>query len=310
MVWIGIDVSKRTLDVHIEGGERFRCKQPEEIPALVQRLSELESPHVVMEATGNYEWPLWEALDEQGIRCSVVNPAHAHAFRKSLGRLAKTDAVDAELLATMGAALRPKPTLLPSQDRRQLQVMVRRRAQIVRLQVAERNHGEHADEAMRKSIERVSQALEYELKELEQAIAAKLRQVPELKALNEVLQTVPGVGPTVAAGVLVHLPELGQVGKGEIAALAGLAPYNRDSGTLRGKRAIRAGRTPVRSLLYMSALVAVRHNPRLRTMYTRLLEGGKPKKLALIAVARKLVTVLNAMARHGTPWSEMPMDAT
>lgn len=307
MVWIGIDVSKRTLDVCVLDGARWRCEQPEGLSALVERLAGLESPQVVMEATGHYEWPLWEALTEAGISCSVVNPAHAHAFRRSLGKLAKTDAVDAELLATMGVTLKPKATVLPSAERRRLQGLVKRRSQLVRLQVAERNHAEHADKDMLKSVQRVRRTLEREVQKLEAMIAEQLRQVAELRELDALLQSVPGVGPAVSAGVLVHLPELGRVSKGEIAALAGLAPYNHDSGTMRGQRAIRAGRTPVRSLLYMAALVAARHNPRLKVLYGRLLAAGKPKKVALIAVARKLVTILNAMARHGVPWGETPL---
>lgn len=306
MVWIGVDVSKRTLDVCIHEGESWVVRQPEQLEELVERIAEVPDAHVVMEATGRYERPLWEALARCGVPCSVVNPAHAHAFRRSLGQLAKTDPVDARLLARMGHALQPPTTELPSAERRRLEALVLRRSQLVKLMVAETSHAEHSDATTLQSVRRLSRALEGEIERLEKAIRALLRKVAELRELDELLQSVPGVGPAISAGVLVHLPELGRVSKREIAALAGLAPYNNDSGTKRGQRSIRAGRTPVRSLLYMAALVATRHNRSMRAMYARLLSAGKPKKLALIAVARKLLTILNALAKTKQPWAERP----
>jgi len=306
MIWIGVDVSKRTLDVCIHEGDSWVVRQPEQLDELVEKVAQLPDAQVVMEATGGYERPLWEALARRGVRCSVVNPAHAHAFRRSLGKLAKTDPVDARLLARMGHALQLPPSQLPSAKRRQLEALVVRRAQLVKLLVAETSHREHGDPKTMASVRRISRALKGEIELLEKAIKALLRKVEELRELDELLQSVPGVGPTISAGVMVHLPELGQVSKQEIAALAGLAPYNHDSGAKRGQRSIRAGRTPVRSLLYMAALVGTRHNPLLKAKYAHLLAAGKPKKLALIAVARKLLTILNAMVKTNQPWAERP----
>lgn len=310
MVWIGVDVSKRTLDVCVHEGDSWVVRQPEQLQELVERIAAIPDARVVMEATGRYERPLWEALAGRGVPCSVVNPAHAHAFRRSLGLLAKTDPVDARLLARMGHVLEPAPTLVPSPQRRQLEALVLRRSQLVKLLVAETSHGEHSDPTTLQSVRRLSRVLEVEIKRLEKQIRQLLARVLELRELDSLLQSVPGVGPAISAGVLVHLPELGQVSKGQIAALAGLAPYNHDSGTKRGQRCIRAGRTPVRSLLYMAALVATRHNARLRAVYARLLAAGKPKKLALIAVARKLLTMLNAIVRARTPWCDGPRPVT
>jgi transposase len=304
VVWIGVDVSKRTLDVCVHGSGQVRTfRQPEELGEAVDFIAAHEGARVVMEATGRYEQPLFEALVARGVPCSIVNPAHAHAFRKSLGKRAKTDAIDAELLARMGDMHQPGPTAPQSPARNKLQALVSRRAQLTKLLTAESNHAEHStDREVVKSVQRLRRAVEREIAKFDRAIAKHIRETPELAEPAERLQTMPGVGPTIASAILVHLPELGTVGKAEIAALAGLAPFNADSGVRRGHRAIRAGRTPVRSLLYMAALVATRHNPRFRELYARLLGRGKPKKLALIAVARKLLVTLNAMLQKRTEW--------
>jgi transposase len=300
-----VDVSKRTLDVAVDGaGSARRFEQPGELDAVVKLIEGVPDGHVVLESTGGYEQPLVEALWAASIPCSVVNPARARAFMKSVGSLAKTDAIDAELLARMGRALEPSATEPASRARKELQGLVRRRRQLVEQITHEGNHEEHStSEAVRESIARVLELLKHEVKTVEKAIAALLKTAPELASRSRRLQTVPGVGPVVATGLLVALPELGQLSKAEVAALAGVAPYNRDSGAFKGKRAIRAGRSPVRSLLYMAALVASRHNPVLRTTYTRLVALGKPKKVALVAVARKLVVMLNAMLKHGVDWA-------
>jgi len=304
MVWIGVDVSKRTLDVCVHKGELVRTfRQPEELGEAVTYIAQHEGVQVVMESTGRYEQPLFEALTCKGVACSIVNPAHAYAFRKSLGKHAKTDAIDARLLARMGDSLTPAPTPMRSREHSELEALVTRRAQLKKLETAEINHAEHGShpDALRSNA-RVQKILASEVRKLDALIAKLTAKSSELAEPIRRLQTVPGVGPTIAAGLLVHLPELGTVSKGEIAALAGLAPFNVDSGVKRGQRAIRAGRTPVRSLLYMAALVASRHNPRFRTLYARLLANGKPKKLALIAIARKLLVVLNAILKHADTW--------
>jgi transposase len=304
MVWIGIDVSKRTLDACAhEGAHNRTFRQPEELGEVVAFIAQHEDPHVVMESTGRYEQPIFEALTRKSIPCSVVNPAYAHAFRKSLGKHAKTDAIDARLLAQMGHMFQLEATPLPSLQRRRLEALVSRRAQLTKLLTAESNHLEHCSVSdVRKSVVRSRATLKREIEKMDTAIAQAIAHSPYLAEASGRLQTVPGVGPTIAAGLLVHLPELGTVSRGEIAALAGLAPFNVDSGVKRGQRAIRAGRTPVRSLLYMAALVASHHNPLLRAVYARLLASGKPKKLALIAVARKLLVILNALLKHADTW--------
>jgi len=303
MVWIGVDVSKRTLEVATSEGAVRTFRQPQQLPELIAMMTSYDAPRVVMEATGGYEHQVFAELTEAGVPCSVVNPAQAHAFRKTLGKLAKTDALDARLLARLGETIKPEPTAAVSAELRLLQAWVRRRTQLTKMLTAESNHREHTTDAETlSSIDRIQQALKAELRALDTRIATLLKKTPELAKANRCLQSVPGIGPTIAANLLVDLPELGKASKAQIAALAGLAPYNHDSGVMRGKRCIRAGRSPVRSQLYMAALVASRWNPRFKALYARLLASGKAKKVALIAVARKLLVVLNAMLKHGEEW--------
>jgi transposase len=307
MVWIGVDVGKRELEIAVYGGESRTVRQPEDLETAVDFIAEHRDARVVLESTGGYEKALFDALSQKGIATSVVNPAHAHAFKRSLGKIAKTDAIDARLLALMGETLKPAATTAPSAERRRLETLVARRSQLVRMLTAEANHAEHhKDPETQSSTIRVRAVLKGEVRLLDSAIKELTERVPEVQLASRVLQSVPGVGPTIAAGMLVHLPELGQADKREIAALAGLAPYNRDSGAKKGTRSIYAGRTAVRSLLYMAALVAARHNARFRQLYARLVSSGKPKKVALIAVARKLLVVLNAMVKHGQLWNHQP----
>lgn len=305
--WIGVDVSKRTLELFVYGESSSRTfEQPKQLSEVVAFVASQPNAHVVVESTGRYEQALFEALSEASVACSVVNPARAHAFMKSVGSLAKTDALDAALLAKMGRMLEPEPTRITPSAPRKLEALVRRRAQLVEFDVAERNHDEHDRCAeVRESIERMREMIRREVRMLEASIGSLIAQTPELSERSRRLQTVPGVGPVVATNLLVSLPELGALSKGEVAALAGLAPYNKDSGASRGKRSIRAGRSPVRTLLYMAALVAARHNPQLRTVYARLVEQGKPKKVALVALARKLVVTLNAMIKNERDWDPM-----
>lgn len=302
--WIGVDVSKRRLDVYVHGGGTgCSFEQPEQLADVVRFVRSHEGAHVVMESTGGYERALFAALHAKSVPCTVVNPARARAFMRSVGSLAKTDAIDAALLARMGQALELEPTKLAPPAERELEAVFRRRAQLVEEDVAECNHAEHAScKAVKASVQRVRRALKREIALLDEALEKLVSQAPQVSERSRRMQTVPGVGPVVATGLLVSLPELGELSKKEVAALAGLAPYNADSGQRQGKRAIRAGRSPVRRLLYMAALVASRFNPTLRAVYQRLVESGKPKKVALIAVARKLVVCLNAMLRHARDW--------
>ena len=309
MTSIGVDVAKEQYEACAhEAPDSERFQGPGALKRLVSFIQKHPQPHVVMEATGRYERPLCEELERREIPFSVVNPARARAFMTSVGRLAKTDPIDARLLARMGQVLSLPPTTLPSAERRELQELVVRRHQLVEQLTMQRSHGEHATTAtVRASVRRVSQVLKAQIASIERSIKLLIKSSDELSESCRRLQTVPGVGPTVASGLLVYLPELGKLERGQAAALAGLAPYNVDSGAHRGKRKIRAGRSPLRALMYMSALVASRRNPVLRTLYKRLLAAGKPAKVALIAVARKLVVTLNSMLKQGTDWRPEPL---
>lgn len=304
MTRIGVDVAKNQYEAYASGAadsESFQGRGA--LEKLLVFIEQHPQPHVILEASGHYERPLCEALAARAIAFTVVNPARARAFMTSVGRLAKTDAIDARLLARMGETLSLAPTTLPSAERRELQSLVLRRQQLTEQLVMQRSHAEHgSNKLVKQSIERVSRLLKTEIAALERSIQQRIARTAELSETSRRLQTMPGVGPTIAAGLLVYLPELGKLDRGQSAALAGLAPYNVDSGTHRGKRKIRAGRSPVRALLYMAALVASRRNPVLRRLYLRLREHGKAPKVALIAVARKLILTLNSMLKQQTDW--------
>lgn len=297
--WIGVDVSKKTLEVFL-GGRVRSFRQPEELPELMSWVAASAEAHVVLESTGGYEHALCRALEQAGIAYSRVNPARARSFMKSVGNLAKNDAIDAKGLAEMGRALELEPTRPSSRASEELSSLVRRRTQLVELDGVERNHQEHTtSKSASTSITRVRKVIKAQIAALDKDIQTLVAKSEPMAERVRLLQTAPGVGNVVATALLVFLPELGTLSKGEVAALAGLAPYDDDSGTRRGARKIRAGRSPLRALLYMAALVASRFNPWFRAFYKRLCEQ-KPKKVALIAVARKLLVTLNAMVKTKT----------
>ena len=305
MTWLGVDVSKNSYEVCAseQGAKSRSFSGPQALKRLVHWVVQQPQPQVVMEVTGGYERALCKALAARNIWFSAVNPYRARSFMNGLGMRAKTDSIDARLLAQMGERMPLKPSRVPSVALCRLQALVLRRQQVSEQLVMQRNHEEHAqDRTVCASIQRVRRVLSQDLKRLDTAIAQLIASDKELSAKNRRLQTYKGVGPVGAAGLLVHLPELGRLSRGEVAALAGLAPFNFDSGAHRGRRKIRAGRAPVRSLLYMAALVGSQHNPGLKSKYQGLVQRGKEKKVALIAVARKLVITLNAMLKHGQDW--------
>ena len=282
----GVDVSKRRLDVCLlPAGESFCvANDPEGIDELVRRLEEARPRLVVLEATGRYERPAATAIaaSSAGIAVAVVNPRQARDFAKAIGRLAKTDKIDAEVLAHFASAVSPKPSVLPDEEAQALQAILARRRQILEMLVAEKNRLQMAPEAVAKRIAAHVKWLQKELirteRDLEKAIAES-----ETWSRNEgLLRSVPGVGPVLARTLLAELPELGTLAPKRLSSLVGIAPFNRDSGTLRGKREVWGGRAPVRAALYMGTLVATRHNPVLKEFYGRLLEAGKPKKVALV----------------------------
>lgn len=302
---VGIDVSKDHLDIAVRpGGEVFTVERN---AAGVQQLAEwlrTLSPHVVaLEATGGYETIAAATLAAAGLPVVIVNPAQVRAFAKAIGQRAKTDPIDAGVIAHFAEATRPKVRPLPDEATRLLADLVARRRQIVEMIGAERQREKRMTVPhLRKSIVRLVKALEKELAGLNTDIDDAVRGSPVWCEKEDLLKSVPGVGPTIASTLIAELPELGSCDRRQIAALAGLAPFTRQSGQWRGKSFIGGGREVVRTALFMGAMVAKQHNPVLKAFFDRLVAAGKPKMIALIAVARKLLTILNAILRDNRPW--------
>lgn len=304
-VFVGIDVSKDRLDVAVHpSGEAFAvARDAAGIDALAARLRPLAPTIVALEATGGYETVVAASLGAAGLPVVVVNPAQVRAFAQALGQRAKTDPIDAAVIAHFAALTRPPVRPLPDEATQRLADLVGRRRQIIAMMVAERQRLARATAPrLRRSIERLLAALQRELSEVDGEIDQDVRGSPAWRAKEDLLASVPGVGPIIARTLIAELPELGQVGRHAIAALAGLAPWTRQSGEWKGRSFIGGGRASVRTALFMGAITAARHNPVLRAFRQGLLDRGKPKKVALIAVARKLLTILNAIARSGEPW--------
>ena len=301
---IGIDVAKHTLEWcrGSDGAIQHVRNEPRPIAALVRRLAELDPDRIVVESTGGYERRLVEKLAEAGLPVVVVNPRRVRSFGAGMGFLAKTDAIDARLLALFGEKVRPPLRPILQGTSRLLADLVARRRQLVAMVVAEKNRRDTVPPLVRRTIDPLLRTLAQLVRDLEHQIDAALRQDVERAELFELLQSVPGVGPGVARTLLVDLPELGHLGRREIASLVGIAPFARDSGTFRGARRIRGGRSAVRTVLYLAAMTAARFNPALRAIYRRLRQAGKPPKLAFVAIARKLLTILNAIARDRIAW--------
>ncbi len=301
----GIDVSKRRLDVRLlPGRQAFSvANDPEGIDELVRRFEEARPELVVLEATGRYERPVAAAIAALGIAVAVVNPRQARDFAKATGKLAKTDKIDAEVLARFASAVGPEPSVLPDEEAQALQAILARRRQILEMLVAEKNRLQTASEVVAKRVRAHVKWLEKELLRTDRDLDEAIRESETWSRNEGLLRSVPGVGPVLARTLLAELPELGALAPKRLSALVGIAPFNRDSGTLRGKREVWGGRAPVRAALYMGTLVATRHNPVLKEFYGRLLGAGKPKKVALVACMRKLLTILSAMMRDGVPWS-------
>jgi transposase len=306
---VGIDVSKHHLDlaVHQQGRPLRLANDAAGISALIEHLRPLAPTRIVLEATGGYEAACALALQEADLPVLVVNPRQARAFAKSQGILAKTDQVDARVLAHFAAVTTLTPRPLPTGPLRELATLVARRRQLLEQRTAEGNRRELSTGWVRASIDAVLTLLTSQLAAANAQIRALIAATPALAAQASQLQSVPGVGPVVAATLLGELPELGHVDRRQIAALVGVAPLACDSGQQRGRRRVWGGRASVRTTLYMAALVATRHNPLIRAHYHRLLAAGKPKKVALVACMRKLLVILNALLKHGTAWSPSPL---
>jgi transposase len=306
-VYVGIDVAKDRLDAHIRpSGDAFAvARDGEGIGQLVERLKGLSPALIVLEATGGFETVVAAALGGAQLPLVVVNPRQIRDFARAAGRLAKTDALDAEVIALYAERMKPELRPLPDEQARHLSELVARRRQIVEMMTMERNRRRMlTSKRLLKSVDRLLAVLQKELSDLEADLDDTIRGTPAWREAEELLISVPGVGDKLAKTLIADLPELGRLSRRQIAALVGVAPINRDSGTMRGRRTTWAGRAKVRTALYMAALLASRHNYALKSFYQRLLQAGKAKKLALTAVMRKLLTILNAMIRDQMPWQK------
>lgn len=302
--FVGIDVSKDTLDVAVLPSEEDWVIANEEraFPALIARLQELQPTLIVVEATGGLERPVVVSLTEEGLPAAVINPRRARDFARAKGRLAKTDRIDANVLAALGAALRPEVRPLPDETIQELAKLTALRRALVESLVTARDRLQKTFGNPHPIQQEQICWLKEKIKQIDAELQDYIDRHVVLREKFDILCSMKGVGPNTSFVLLSDLPELGRVNRKEIAALVGVAPFNCDSGKWRGKRAIWGGRMSVRSALYMAALVASQHNPVIRAFYERLLEAGKPKKVALVACMRKLLVILNAMVKNGTHW--------
>ena len=304
-VSVGIDVSKAALDVAVLP-TREAWQVPNDsagIDALVERVTALRPALVVLEATGRYEAPCAASLASAGVAVAVVNPRQVRDFAKSTGRLAKTDRLDAAVLALFAERVRPEPRPLPDAESEAFAAILSRRCQLITMLVSEKNRAHVAAPTVQKSVAKHVRWLERELSGVDDDLRSAIRGSAVWRAKDDLLRGVPGVGRVLATTLLADLPELGRLNRREIAALVGVAPLNRDSGKHRGERSVWGGRATVRTALYMGALAAVRSNPPIKAFYERLVGKGKPKKVALVACMRKLLVTCNAVVRDGQAWS-------
>jgi transposase len=311
-IFVGIDISKTRLDIALRPtGSALTVPYDETgMTTVVQRLRTLSPAGIVLEATGGVEMLLSGALATAGLPVAVVNPRQVRDLARATGRLAKTDRLDAQLLAQFAEAVRPACRPLPDASTQQLAALITRRRQLVEMLTAEKNRRGSAPRTMRSHIQQHIEWLQQHLTQLDQDLTTAVQASPIWREHDELLQSVPGIGPVVTRTLLAELPELGTLTHKQIAALVGVAPLNRDSGTFRGKRTVWGGRATVRAALYMGALVAARHNRVLKAFYQRLRQAGKAPKVALTACMRKLLTMLNAMLKHRTSWRERAVVAT
>ena len=308
-MYVGIDVSKATLDVAVHpSAETWQVKnQVTGIAELIEQLKARGPELIVLEATGGYENAVVAALGAAGLPVVVVNPRQVRDFAKAMGLLAKTDRIDASVLALFGERVRPELRELPSEEAHELEALLSRRRQILEMIHAERNRLEHATGAVRKDLVEHVRYLEKRLKKVDREMEDRIQASPLWRTKEDLLRSVPGVGPVVSRTLIAELPELGRLTRKRIASLVGVAPFARDSGKLRGQRIVWGGRASVRAALYMAAVVGVRRNPVLKQFYQRLKSAGKPSKVALVACMRKLLCILNSMVRHERRWEPAPL---
>lgn len=301
---VGIDVSKKWLDVAVlPSGETWRTENTAAaIRVLLEQLKDRQAVRMVVESTGGFEVRLVTELYKNGLPVCRVNPARVREFARSIGQLAKTDKLDAKVLARFAEAVQPPLTRLPNEAEQALSALLARRKQLLEMLSAEQNRLETAPAGIRRSLHEHIQWLKDQSKKLDREIDQFIQTHPDFKQKDEILQSTPGVGKVTASTLVANLPELGECDGKQIAALVGTAPFNRDSGFKKGKRSIQGGRAEVRQVLYMATLSATRYNSVIRAFYQRLLATGKKKKVALVACMRKLLTILNAMIAHLSYW--------
>ena len=302
--FVGIDIAKAQLDVAVRpSGEVFTIFNDEEsLKKLAERLCKLPVERVVLEASGGWEVAVVAVLAAGGLPVVVVNPRQVRDFARATGTLAKSDPIDARVLAWFGEALRPEVRALKDEETQALEALLKRRRQLVGMVSAEKNRLGTAAKAIRRDIKTHIRWLERRLKDIDHDLNGAVKSSPMWRVRDDLLQSAPGVGPTLSLSLMASLPELGQLSGRKVAALVGVAPFNRDSGTLRGRRCVWGGRGELRAVLYMATLAATRCNPVIRTFYQRLTAEGKPHKVAMTACMRKLLVILNAMVRDQTPW--------
>jgi len=304
--FVGIDVAKETFDLCIlpEGTIQHRENNPQGIHQTVETLLALNPTLIVMEATGGYEILLAAELQAANLPVAIVNPRRVRDFARARGRMAKTDQIDARIIAEFAATLRPSAQGVLDSQSRNMKALVARRWQLIEIRVAEANRMEHASEkAISQSLQRVLKTLDREIQKIEKQIRDQLAQMPELQSKAQILQSTPGIAETTATMLVTEVPELGRLNRRQIAMLMGVAPINRDSGTFRGKRMTGGGRKEVRTRLFMPTLVAIQHNPVIRVFYERLLKAGKTKMVAIIACMRKLLVILNSLVAKNQSWN-------
>jgi transposase len=302
---IGIDVSKNTLDVHVQAdGANLKVGNDEEgVRKLLAAIQPMEPELVALEATGGYEERLAETLVSAGLPVAVVNPARVRDFAKATGQLAKTDEIDARVIALFGSMLQPPKTEEIDETTREIKALNVRRGQLVAMRTAEKNRTEHARDAVLESVQAVIAALDLQIAEVEASIRELVRSSSELKQKIEIMASFPGIAEKTAAAIAALLPEIGTLDRKQIASLTGTAPVNRDSGQFRGKRMTGGGRKRVRTLCFMPTLAAIRFNPVIRSHYEALLSKGKEKMVAVVACMRKMFVILNAMVAKKQSWN-------
>ena len=306
-IYVGVDVSKHRLDVAARpSGDIWEVRHDGSgIEELVLSMKSLNPTIVLLEASGGMELRLVSALAVASVPVVVVNPRQVRDFVRATGKLAKTDALDAKVLAHFAEAVHPSACPLPDEDTQAINSLLTRRHQVVSMLVSEKNRLSSCVDAVRPRIQAHIAWLEQEVSDLDEGLRQALRDSPLWQEKNDLLLSVPGVGEQVSFALLAYLPELGSLNRRQVAALVGVAPFNRDSGSLRGKRTVWGGRARVRCVLYMGALVTSRYNPTIKAFYERLLEAGKPKNVALTACMRKLLTILNSMIKNNSPWRDL-----